>query len=159
MKMLLLFIALNVVNVLLQTVKSIATIKAGKLVASTINAIAFGLYTYVIFYTSIDGIELWQKALIVAIANFIGVYVVKSFEEKLRKDKLWCITFTAKRPLFDEIGSFLNATKIPFTAIEDMTKKYVVFTAYCNTQNESLAIKDLVAKYGVKYSINESKTL
>ena len=37
-----LFVVLNVVNVIIQTVKSIATIKCGKVAAAVINAVACG---------------------------------------------------------------------------------------------------------------------
>lgn len=46
MKLLILFIVMNVLNVVIQTVKSIATIKCGKTVAAIVNAFAYGLYTY-----------------------------------------------------------------------------------------------------------------
>ena len=46
MKLLILFIVMNVLNVVIQTVKSIATIKCGKTVAAIVNAVAYGLYTY-----------------------------------------------------------------------------------------------------------------
>ena len=48
MNLLATFIILNVVNVLIQTVKSICTVKCGKVVASIVNALAYGLYTYVV---------------------------------------------------------------------------------------------------------------
>ena len=41
------FIVLSIVNVILQTVKSIVTVKCGKFSASIVNAVAFGLYTIV----------------------------------------------------------------------------------------------------------------
>ena len=78
-----LFIVLNVLNVIIQTVKSIATIKCGKWSAAIVNAIAYGLYTIVVVYTVCD-LNLWLKVAVVAIANLVGVYVVKLFEEKTR---------------------------------------------------------------------------
>ena len=80
-KLLIIFIALNVVNVIIQTVKSIATIKCGKTAAAVVNAIAYGLYTVVVVYTVCD-LPLWIKVVIVGGANLIGVYVVKWLEEK-----------------------------------------------------------------------------
>ena len=79
MKLLILFIVLNVANVIIQTVKSIATIKCGKTVAALVNAVAYGLYTVVVVYTVCD-LNLWVKVLVVAVANLIGVYVVKWIE-------------------------------------------------------------------------------
>lgn len=87
MNLLITFILLNIANVIIQTVKSIATIKCGKMVAAIVNAVAYGLYTWVIVMTNCE-LNLVIKCLIVAVANLIGVYVVKWFEEKGRKDKL-----------------------------------------------------------------------
>ena len=53
-KLLILFIALNIVNVIIQTVKSLATVKCGKTVAAIVNAVAYGLYTVVVVYTVCD---------------------------------------------------------------------------------------------------------
>ena len=44
-KLLIIFIVLNIFNVIIQTVKSIATVKCGKGAAALINAVAYGLYT------------------------------------------------------------------------------------------------------------------
>ena len=84
-KLLIIFITLNVVNVIIQTVKSIATIKCGKVMAALVNAIAYGLYTVVVVYTVCD-LPLWLKVVVVGVANLIGVYVVKWGEEKSRKE-------------------------------------------------------------------------
>ena len=40
-KLLILFITMNILNVIIQTIKSIATIKSGKIVAALVNAIAY----------------------------------------------------------------------------------------------------------------------
>ena len=42
-QLLIIFIVLNIVNVIIQTVKSIATIKCGKTAAAFVNAVAYGL--------------------------------------------------------------------------------------------------------------------
>ena len=89
------FVVLNVVNVVIQTVKAIATIKCGKVPAAVINAAAYGLYTIVVVYTVCE-LPLWLKATVVAVANLVGVYVVKVFEEKARKDKLWKVATDLK---------------------------------------------------------------
>ena len=94
--LLLTFIILNILNVIIQTVKSIATIKCGKGAAALVNAVAYGLYTVVTVYMMCE-LDLWLKALIVALANLVGVYVVKLLEEKSRKDKLWKVEATVLR--------------------------------------------------------------
>ena len=54
MELLIVFIVMNVLNVVIQTVKSICTIKCGKAVAAIVNAVAYGLYTYIVVLTMCD---------------------------------------------------------------------------------------------------------
>ena len=68
------FIILNIANVIIQTVKSLATVKCSKGVAAVVNAVAYGLYTIVTVYMLCD-LELYLKASIVALCNLVGVYV------------------------------------------------------------------------------------
>ena len=67
------FIVLNVVNVIIQTVKSIATIKCGAWSAAVVNALAYGLYTVVVVYMNADGLGIFWKAVIIGVANLFGV--------------------------------------------------------------------------------------
>ena len=43
--LLLVFIFANIVNVIIQTIKSLCTIKCGKGMAALVNALAYGFYT------------------------------------------------------------------------------------------------------------------
>ena len=158
MKLLIIFITLNVVNVVIQTIKSIATIKCGKWGAALINAFAYGLYTFVVIYMTIDGINIWVKAGIIAIANLVGVYVVKVLEEKARKDKLWKVEATVIHQCASKLHNDLKNRGVPHTYIENIGK-YVVFNIYCETQKQSKIAKTILDTYGAKYFVSESKTL
>ena len=120
MKLLILFIILNVANVIIQTVKSIATIKCDKWGASIVNALAYGLYTYVIIYTVCD-LPIHLKALIVAVANLIGVYVVKYFEEKSRKDKMWKVEVAVLNRWADAVHFELRSVPHNYTELGKYT--------------------------------------
>ena len=161
MEMLVIFIVLTILNVVIQTIKSIATIKCGKVVASLVNAVAYGLYTYVIFFTSCEGIDLHAKALITAFANLVGVYVVKFFEEKARKDKLWKVECTIPISQVERLKNLFNqyATDIPYNYID--IQKYCIFNFYCATQAQSATVKTLLEQgnFNAKYFVSESKTL
>ena len=161
MEMLIIFIVLTILNVVIQTIKSIATIKCGKLVASLVNAVAYGLYTYVIFFTSADGIDLHTKALITAFANLVGVYVVKYFEEKARKDKLWKVELTIPVNQVERLKNLFDqyAIDIPYNYID--IQKYCIFNFYCATQAQSATVKTLLEQgnFNAKYFVSESKTL
>ena len=158
MNMLVIFITLTILNVVIQTVKSIATIKCGKWVAALVNAVAYGLYTYVIFFTSADGIDLHTKALITALANLVGVYVVKFFEEKARKDKLWKVEATVYHYLTEHYHTLLTEQGIAHNYIEGIGQ-YTIFNIYCPTQHESLLARELLEASESKYFVSESKTL
>ena len=155
--LLLTFIILNILNVIIQTVKSIATVKCGKTAAAIINAVAYGLYTVVTVYMMCE-LELWLKALIVAVANLIGVYVVKFLEEKARKDKLWRVESTVEKCYRDELHETLLQIDISHNYIDNIGR-YAVFNIYCPTQKESAIVKEILSKYNAKYFVTETKNL
>lgn len=157
MKLLLLFIIMNILNVIIQTIKSLATIKCGKSVAAIVNAVAYGLYTYIVVLTMCDLPLLW-KCLIVAGANFVGVFVVKYCEEKARKDKLWKVEATVLRGYKRELNSTLDKLDISHNFVDNVGK-YTLFNIYCETQKESALAKSVLDKYKAKYFVSESKTL
>ena len=157
MKLLILFIVMNVLNVIIQTVKSICTIKCGKTVAAIVNAVAYGLYTYIVVLTMCD-LPLLAKCLIVAGANFVGVFVVKFIEEKARKDKLWKVEATVWQPYTESLHKDLDVANIPHNYIDNVGK-YTLFNVYCETQAQSAKAKAILGMYSAKYFVSESKTL
>lgn len=156
-KLLILFIALNIVNVVIQTVKSLATVKCGKTVAAIVNAIAYGLYTVVVVYTVCD-LPLWLKVVVVGACNLVGVFCVKWGEEKARKDKLWEVRATVYESYTESLHHDLESANIPHNYIPNIGK-YTIFNIYCETQTESKRVKNLLDYYKVKYFVSESKTL
>ena len=156
MKLLIIFIVLNIANVIIQTVKSIATVKCGKAVAAIINAVAYGLYTIVTVYLMCE-LDLYLKAGIVALCNLVGVYVVKLIEEKARKDKLWKVEMTLPPEHAEKVHTMLQLVGIPHNYID--IEKYVLFNCYCATQAESARVKTIANDFDVKYFVSESKTL
>ena len=163
MQLLTLFIVLNIVNVILQTARSITTIKCGKTIAALVNALAYGLYTIVIVYTNCD-LNLWAKVAVVAGANLIGVYVIKSIEEKLKKDRLWKIEVSLKKNSKDTANFsdklFEGAISYNFINVKD----YTIFNCYCKSQKESQIVKEAIKFVNenggnAKYFATESKIL
>lgn len=150
------FIALNIVNVIIQTVKSIATVKCGKTLAAFINAVAYGLYTVVVVYTVCD-LPLWLKVVVVAVCNLIGVYLVKWGEEKAEKEKLWKVEATIDRAEFETNKELLDLFKVPHNYID--IGKYVILNFYCATRQQSETVKSLLNEMNAKYFVAESKTL
>ena len=155
---LMVFIILNIVNVVIQTIKSIATIKCGAIGAAAINALAYGLYTVVVVYMNADGLGIFWKAIIIGICNLIGVYAVKLIETKSRKDKLWKVEATVCAGYTAKVHKDLNANKLSHNYIEGIGK-YSVFNIYCETQEDSQKAKVILDYYEAKYFVSESKIL
>lgn len=155
--LLIIFIVLNIFNVIIQTVKSIVTVKCGKTAAALTNAIAFGLYTVVTVYLMCD-LALWLKALVVALCNLVGVYVVKLIEEKARKDRLWKVEATVLRGWTRMLHNELDRADIPHNYLENVGK-YTLFNIFCSTQEQSRKAKEIMGKYEAKYFVSESKNL
>ena len=156
-QLLLTFIILNILNVIIQTIKSITTVKCGKGIASVINAVAYGLYTIVTVYMMCELPLIW-KAGIVALCNLIGVYIVKWGEEKSRKDKLWKVEATVPKELLHAVETPLLEKHIPHNCLRT-TGDYSIFNIFCATQKESTEVKKILDKYEAKYFVSESKNL
>ena len=158
MNLLILFIVLSVVNVILQTFKSLATVKCGKVGAALVNATAYGLYTVVLVYTNAD-FPLWEKVLVTAVCNLVGVYIVKAIEEKARKDKLWKVETTVNSDDTFKVRLALRDAGLSYSVISTNTKERSVFNIYCPTKKESEKVKEILGNFDAKYFVTESKSL
>ena len=145
------FVILNFINVLINTARSLTTVKGGKWIASVMNALCYGYYTVIIVITATYEIPLVLKIIAVAIVNFIGVFCIKFGEEKIKKEKLWI--YKAKG-----VSTSL-ATQITI-AFDEMDIKYIHTKVDCNfenmevfseTQKESEMIKSILDNYEIKY--------
>ena len=157
MKLIIIFIVLSIINVIFSTIRSIVTIKGGKATASLISGGYFAFYNIMLLYTVAD-FPMWQKCVITFVCNVIGVWLVKFFEEKARKDKLWKIEMAI--PYGTNIPVLKNRIEwcgVSCNYIE--VGKWVMFNCYCETQNQTSAMIELAKEFNGKISAYESKTL
>ena len=156
MNLLLTFTLINIANVIIQTIKSIATVKCKKGTAALVNAVAYGLYTIVTVYTLCE-LPLFLKASIVAIANLIGVYMVKWGEERARKDKLWKVEVTIPAAQAKQMIEDCKYYGLTYNYVD--IEKYFLFNFYCPTQEDSAKVHKLLKSYNARYFVTESKNL
>ncbi len=152
----LLFVTLNIINVIIQTIKSLTIVKCGKGVASLVNAIAYGFYTVVLVYTVCE-LPLLVKVLVVGSCNLVGVFIVKWGEEKAKKDKLWKVELTVRSVLTEVLNRELEEFNIPHNYITNVGK-YTVFNIYCATQKESAFVKEVGTRHKAKFFVSETKS-
>ena len=157
MTFLITFIVLSIINVIFSTVRSITTIKGSTLVASLVSGGYFAFYNIMLIYTVAD-FPLWQKCVITFFCNVFGVAIVKLIEAKMQKDKLWKVEATINKTNQSDVGEMLNKAKVPYNYIEGVGK-YTIFNVFCATQNQSIAVKEILKAYNAKYFVSESKTL
>lgn len=154
--LLLFFIVLNVVNVILQTIKSLLTNKGNKWTAAIGNAVAYGLYTVLLVYMACD-LSLWAKVFIVGGCNLVGVFVVKWAEEKMQKDRLWKIELTIDKEYGETLAERLKEDGISFNW--HVLNKWALFNCYCPTRKESHIVREDAKIYDAKFFANEAKIL
>lgn len=158
MNPIILFSIATVINVTLSTIRAICTIKGGKWLSATMNALCYGFYPLIVMLTAKDTVSIVVNMIITALANFVCVWLIKLVEEKSRKDKLWKIECTIPNSQVNNLCYDLKE-KIPFSAYEVLNSKYTVFNIYCKTQLESQYVKECLQEYRAKYFVSESKTL
>lgn len=154
MNLLIIFILLSIVNVIFSTIKSIVTIKSGPWVASIVSALYYGYYNIVLIYTVAD-FPLWQKVVVTAGCNLVGVFVVKYGEVKARKDKLWLVKITVPANNFSALYEEIACKDIPFTYYN--LQKYYVLDCYCEKQEDTAFVTTLCQKYHGKMFASENK--
>ena len=157
MKLLITFVILSIINVIMSTIRSIATIKSGKTIASIVNGAYFAFYNIMLIYTVAD-FPMWEKCVITFVCNVVGVWIVKYIEEKMRKDKLWKVEVTVPNDYVETLLEDCKNRNIKHYNFID-AYQYKVFNFYCATQKDSLNIKKLLENYNVKYFVTESKIL
>lgn len=154
------FVVLQLINVILSTCKSIITVKGTVRQSAIINAITYGVYTVVIVFTAgtFTGnyyIDLTIKVAVTVCTNLLGVYISAWILAKARKDRLWKIeaTVCGKWQPFQEE---LENRNISYNYIK-LKENEVIFNIYSKNQTESLIIKQAMKDFDAKYIITESE--
>lgn len=158
---LILFIAGTIANVILSTIKSIVTVKGGKFAAGAVNAITYGLYTYVIILTTSGEISTSLKMIITAAVNFVCVSFVKWIEEKRTPVRMWKLEMAIPKDRChysaDVYKSVMEDKDIPSNYQE--IGRWMVFNCYCETKEQTSYVKWLCKNENGKISAYESKDL
>lgn len=152
-----LFFILNLINVVLGTMRSILTVKSTPFVSMVINTISYTFYSGIVKLVS--GQDMAVVLITTALTNIIGVYIARFILDKCRKDKLWRITATIP----NSIDSGMITEKLKTKDIKSVV--YVgegvkLIDIYSKTQGESIVVKEILEPLKVKYSVVEiDKTL
>lgn len=145
------FVILNFINVLVNTARSLITIKGGKWLASIANSVCYGYYTVIIVITATYDMPLLIKCFAVAFVNFVGVFTIKLCEEKMQKEKLWVYNIIGINTEIEEkIRTFLDNTNVKYYS-EELDNNYWTMTIFSETQKESALINSILNNYSIKF--------
>lgn len=145
------FVILNFVNVLVNTARSLLTIKGGKWIASVMNAICYGYYTIIIVITATYEMPLLMKCVAVAFVNFVGVFTIKFCEEKIKKEKLWIYNaIGVDNVVVTVLGIALKNENIKFT-ITEVAKHFNNIEIFSETMEQSETITKFLDNLELKY--------
>lgn len=151
-EVILMFTLIQLINVIISTIKSILTIKAGKITASIVNAVAYGFNVIVV--KQIAGIDnVWILVFVTMITNFIGVYISKLFLEKTEKVQLWRISASVKKEQYDNFTKDLGEKEIQYFSLLTNHNSRMACEIFSYSREESAIIKSIFDKYDVKYTV------
>ena len=152
------FVVCQLINVALNTAKTIIMHKEEKISSSIINAITYGFYSIIVVMTA-SALPLYITIIITFATNLIGVYGSMWLLEKFKKDSLWEITATVDRKHLDEIRDYLNICGIShnYNLIDNYENSKVVFRIYSETQKQSEETRYILDKFGAKRIVHEER--
>ncbi len=151
MNVVLVFVGLSIVNVIFSTVRTLATVKGGKGIASLLSGGYFAFYNIVLVYSVAD-FPMWEKCLITFTCNVIGVWVVKAWEEKHTKEKSYRVEVTTRN--WESLQAIFSRHIIPYSILSldnKQSKKVMLF--YCANKTQLNFVKTILKDFQVKMFI------
>ena len=151
----LIFTIATIVNVTISTIRSLTTIKCGKWISATTNALCYGFYPLIVMLTAKGTVDILINMLITAVANFVCVWIIKLVEEKARKDKMWKVEVAVLGEKGNKVIHALHEKYIPHNY--NYLGKWCIFNIYCTTKEETAKVLDIAKQYEGKVSAYENK--
>lgn len=154
------FFGLQLINVILGTMRSILTVRASTGVSALINAVSFTFYNAVV--KMITNQDMTIVLIATFITNFVGVYIAKWILDIGKKDKLWVFCATVKKRTandgIDTVIAMLEKANIQFVYNVVVSGKLYTMQIFSYSQKESVMITEILKNYNIKYYITESKS-
>lgn len=157
MSAILIFTIATIINVTLSTIRALCTIKGGKWLSASMNALCYGFYPLIVMLTAKDTVSIVVNMLITALANFVCVWLIKLVEEKSRKSKMWKVEMAIPKEELNLVVQMLERKNIPFNYVE--VGSWIMFNCYCNEQKDTSVCVGVAKNLGGKISAYESKSL
>ena len=156
MKFLVIFAVVSLITVIFSTAKSVILINGTILSAAVTNMIYYPIYNYVLKYSVAD-VPMWEKNIVTALCNLIGVALTLKILKRLYKDKLWLVKMTIPAAHFKYAYNAIKAADIPVSYHN--LNKYYVLDCYCENRKHTKRVKEIGKSYGGKMFATENKLM
>lgn len=148
------FIAIQLVNVILSTIKSIVTVNGSRMSASVINAIS---YTFGAVITKLLTEQSFEVAIVVTfITNIVGVWLGKYIIDKRQPEHLWTVNATVRSKEKQALEDKLKSRSIQFILLPAENDRYL-YTIFARSKAESSLLQEILSGFDVKYNIVVSR--
>ena len=153
----LIFTLLQLVNVILSTMRSILTVKASKTVSAIFSAVSYTFYAGIVKLMTEQ--DMWVVLSTTFATNIIGVYVANIILDLFKKEKLWVFTATAKTELETvmTVVKMLNCGGVKTIYNEVVKDKLYSLQIFSYSRKESEMITEILKNYDIKYFATENK--
>lgn len=142
------FSACSLINVILNTFKTIIMYKKNIISSANINAITYGFYTVIVVLMA-GTMPLWIKIVATAITNWIGVCISMKILKKFEKDKVWKVELKVPLNYEQQIRELLSTRGVEiFDGLKN--EKNILLTCICPSQKESKIIGQIAKAYNTK---------
>lgn len=147
------FIAIQFVNVILSTVKSVMTVNGDKLSASLWNTVSYCVGAVVTKMLTQQSFEI--IIIVSAVTNMIGTYVGKWILEKMRHERLWTINATIRNRSQKYVEDEFLKRGVQYTLLPAVNDRMLLCT-YSYSKAESSLVKEILDHESVRYTVVES---
>lgn len=147
------FALIQIVNVVLSTVRSILTVNGSKLTAALVSSIS---YTIGAVTTKMLTEQAFDIVVIVTfITNLFGVYLAKLILEKTKKEKIWTVSATLRTENKDIVESALLKRGVQFTMCPAVNDRFLI-NIFSYSRGESAIVKEIMNENNTKFTITEN---
>lgn len=150
------FVAIQMLNVIISTVKSILTVNGSKMTAAVVNSVS---YTFANVVTKLLTQQPFEVIIVTTmVTNMIGVYAAKWLMEKTRKERLWTVMATLRSSNKDDVEELLKMRGIQYTLIPAENDRWFA-NIFSHSKAESALIREILQKWDIKHTIVENRAL
>lgn len=148
------FISVQMLTVIISTIKSVLTVKGSPTIAAVVNAIS---YTFSTIVTKLLTEQSFAVAITVAFfTNLIGVYIAKWIMSKSRKENPWVIMTTVPAQFEKEIENMMAVNALDHTLMLTQNNELMLHI-YSYNRDQSKRTKSILDHFDAPCLVADCK--